>query len=174
MTRAWWRRNALAIGAVAVLLPLTGLTISGVEWWQMNQAQPVFATTVAAGDTVEYAGGTWGPAVVRSQAPGPDDDLPADGRLLVVEVPVDPHGKMLGCDVPALRELDGMQRRWQNALGDVDWDYRNPTVCPSDSTAPFTIEVPYLLPDGVSGPLGLDFALADELPGFLRLGVIVP
>jgi len=171
MTRRWWSRNALALTAVAVLAPVTGLMIIGNEWWGTYQAAPVFPTTVAPGDEISYAGATWGPATIHVRPDDPDSDLPEGTTVYVVEVPLDPDSGPVRCSPPTLRELEGGQRQWDDAVSFVDWDYERPTLCDSEAVGPFTIAVPFLVPDDAVGPFGVDFLLTDELPGFLRLVV---
>lgn len=167
VTAQWWRRNAVALAVTAVLLPTTAAVIGANEWWGVNQGRPVIPTAVDAGATAEYAGAAWGPARTGTVAAEVAADVPDGARALVVEVPVDPHGGILSCGVPMLRELSGEGRRWAHAMNDLDWTYDRPSQCPSDVTAPFTIEVPYLVPDDAVGPFGLEFTLADQLPGYL-------
>jgi hypothetical protein len=169
VTGRWWRRNAVALLAVALLLPTTAAVVGGNEWWAANQADPVFPTTVDAGATVDFGGATWGPARVGTAASDTADDAPAGARVVVIEVPVDPRGTILSCATPMLREAEGDGRRWSNALADVDWNYDNSSSCPSDEAVPFTIEVPYLVPDDATGPFGLELTLGDQLPGYLLL-----
>lgn len=171
MTRRWWRRNALALAAVAVLAPATGLVIIGNEWWGTYQAAPVFPTTVDPGEEISHAGATWGPATVRVRPDDPDVDLPEGTTAYVVEVPVDPDSAPVACSTPTLRELQGPRRQWDDAVSYVDWDYERPTLCDSEAVGPFTIAVPFLVPDDAVGPFGVDVVLADELPGFLRFVV---
>jgi hypothetical protein len=174
VTRAWWRRNAVALGAIVVLLPVTAAVITVNEWWGMNQAQPVFPTTVDAGATVDFGGATWGPVSVTETAPGPRDELPAGARLVTVEVPVDPHGVALGCSPPVLRDGEGAGRRFDNAANDVDWDYARSLGCDSERTGSYVLAAPFLLPaDAVSGFVA-DLTLSDELPRYLRFVVDVP
>ncbi len=169
MTARWWRRNAVALAAVAVLLPTTAAVVGGNEWWSANQADPVFPTTVDAGATVEYGGATWGPARWGTVAADTAADAPEGARAVVIEVPVDPHGRILSCSSPMLRETDGERRRWNNAIADVDWSYDRASSCPSDETTPFTIAVPYLVPDDATGPFSLELTVGDQLPGYLVL-----
>lgn len=171
VTARWWRRNAVALAAVAVLLPITAVVVGGNEWWNANQAGPVFPTTVDAGTTVDYGGATWGPARWGTVAADTASDAPAGARAVVIEVPVDPHGKILSCSTPMLRETNGEGRRWSDALADLDWNDDNPSSCPSDDAAPFTIEVPYLVPDDAAGPFDLELTLSDQLPGYLLLRI---
>lgn len=172
MSRGWWRRNAVALAAVAVLLPATGFVVTANEWWAINQSQPVFPTTAEAGARVMFADAEWGPASAEDWSAA-SVDLPPDAKVIVVEVPVDPGDATVACTAPVLRELGGAGRQWSEATYEVGWDDDRPTFCSSEVSGPFTIAVPFLLPADAEGPFGVDLTLGDELPGFLRL-VVVP
>lgn len=172
MRRGWWRRNALALGAVAILLPATVLIPMGVEWWRWSQADPVFPTTATAGESIDWAGASWGPATAVDETGAFAADAPAGTRVLVIEIPVDPAAETPGCTTPVLRELGGAGREWGAATTEVDWRYEQPSSCETGSEAPFTLEVPYLVPDDARGPFGVELTVPNELPGFLRLEVI--
>jgi len=165
----WWRRNAAALVAVAVLLPTTAAVIGAGEWWGANQGRPSIPTTIEARETGDFAGATWGPVRIGTPSADALADAPEGTRVIVVEVPVDPHGTTVSCGIPLLRETGGAQRRWNDALTDLDAGSRNPSQCPSDATAPFTIEVPYLVPSDAVGPFGLELTLGDQLPRYLLL-----
>jgi hypothetical protein len=173
MSRRWWRRNAVALAAVAVLLPVTALVIGGNEWWLVNQSRPVVPTTVPAGTGADWAGMRWGPATLRELPSDAEDGLPPGAKVVVVEVPVDPGGHPVACSAPVLRELDGAQRQWDDAASEVDWDYDRPTACVSDADGPYTVAAPFLIPGDAAGPFGVELTVVDELPAFLRL-VVVP
>lgn len=173
MTRRWWRRNAVALGAVAVLLPLTAVVIGGSEWWLVNQSRPVLPHTVPVGASADWAGMAWGPATATELPADAGSELPAGARVIVVEVPVDPGGDPVACGTPMLRELSGAQRQWSDATAEVDWDYDRPTGCVSDADGPYTVAAPFLVPDDAVGPFGVELTVVDRLPGFLRL-VVAP
>lgn len=165
----WWRRNAIALCATALLLPITALIVAGNEWWERNQGRPAFATTAAAGDSIRWADAAWGPASITDETASYAADVPGGAKLVVVRVRVDPQAPGLACSIPVLRELGGGQRQWSSALSDIDWAYELPTSCESEDRAPFVVSVPFLVPDDADGPFGIEFTVVDELPGFLRL-----
>ncbi len=174
MSGGWWRRNAVALAAIAVLAPATALIIGGAEWWTYNSGRPVIPVTVEATEPTMFAGAEFGPAtVVVDEAAA---DLPAGSRVLVVSVPVDAGSTGVACLRPELRELSGAQRQWSDAVFTIDWEAaeRRPTSCLSDLTGGYVLTVPFLVPDDVSGRLGVDIAIGDQLPRFLRLVVDAP
>lgn len=170
--RRWGRRNALALGAVAILLPAAVLIPTAVEWWRWSQNDPLFPTTAAAGERVVWAGAAWGPATAVDETGTYADDAPSGTRVIVVELPVDAEGETPDCATPVLRELGGQGRQWDAAVTEVDWPYEQPTYCETGSEAPFTVAVPFLVPDDARGPFGVELTVPDQLPGFLRLEVI--
>lgn len=164
--------------ALVVLVPVTVGVFVGWEWWKVARYEPTFATTAQQGSAVDVADITFGPATateVSLQGVRP----PEGTKILWVRVPVDRHGAATGCIVRGLRELHGQGRFWNEDSGDVGWDYRLFTACPMDRGSdlfppgPFQIDVPFIVPDDVAGPLGVEFVLPDELPSFVRL-VVAP
>lgn len=175
---AWWRRNRRALLAVVILIPLTVGVAGGWEFWKRVQGRPTFAVTAAAGSTIDFDGITFGPATA-AEVSSPAIDLAPDSKVISVSVPVDRHGAATACSIPVLRELGGQGRLWEADHQLLRWDSSLYTFCPSDPKwdsfpdGPFTIDVPFIVPDDVSGELGVEFTLIDELPRYLRL-VVVP
>lgn len=175
VTPGWWRRNAFALAAVAVLVPATAVVVGGNEWWDVYSSRPVFAQAVPSGDEATFGGATWGPATADFVSPGSDVDLPADARLIEVRVPVQPEDEPVSCFTPVLRELEGAGRQWDEADYDfsAEYDPEQSTSCPFDRSDPYTVVVRFLVPADAIGPFGLDFSMGDQLPRFLRL-VVAP
>jgi hypothetical protein len=177
VTRAWWRRNAVALIALPVLVALALGGMGGWEWWKQNQAEPIFPVTAAAGESIEFGDVTWGPATASVQTPSIDADMPPGAQLLAVEIPVDRHGEPTACSVRLLREVGGAERSWEADALQADWDYRKHTFCPTDPTADsypagrFSLEVPFFVPADATGPFEVEVVLSDELPRVLRLEV---
>ena len=173
----WLRRNALALSAVAVLLPVTAAVVVGNEWWSANSGRDVFPVTVAEGESARFGGISWGPARASDAEPGENAELPPRTKVIAVDIPVDRHGKATTCTVTGLRETSGAQREWQVDTKTTDWNYRLQTFCKSESTVesgqsgPFTLSLPFVVPDDIDGPLAVDLVVIDELPRFLRVEV---
>lgn len=172
----WWRRNRRAVIAVIILLPLTAGVAGGWEWWKRSQGRPTFAVVAPAGGTVDFGGITFGPATAQEIAV-PDVDLPEDSTIIAVDVEIDRHGATTACSTPVLRELGGEGRLWEADMSKVGWDSDYDTLCPSDPRqesfprGPFSIDVPFVIPDDVVGDLGVEFLVVDELPSYVRLVV---
>lgn len=62
----WWRRNALGLGALVVLIPLTVGVIAANEWSQYDAGHPTQPIIVQAGDAVRYDGAGSGRPVPSS------------------------------------------------------------------------------------------------------------
>lgn len=176
VTASWLRRNALALVATAVLVPATALVVGGNEWWGQSSHTDVFPVTVDAGDTADLSGTTYDPATITEPSDDPEWELPQATKVLSVEVPVRTGGEPAHCGTPTLRELSGGGRRWTDAPSPVDlpFDEDASVSCDPDRTGSYTIVVPFLVPDDVSGTLGIDLTVANELPRFLRFVVDVP
>lgn len=170
VTPGWWRRNTAALVAVALLVPATILVVGGPDIWDALRSRPLIPTTASPGESLDYAGASWGPAraIVRD-AP---DELPEDTKIIDVEVLVDPRSEDLTCSPPTLRELS-TDREWSDATWELQLDSApdRTTLCRIDGGGPFTLAVSYLVPDEAVGPFGLDLVLADETPSFLRFVV---
>jgi hypothetical protein len=174
--RQWLRRNAVALVAATVLVPATALIIGGSEWWAYYSGRDVFPVTVEPGEAAEFSGATYGPATITEFAEDPEWELPPGVKVLSAEVPIRTGDGPARCGTPTLRELAGDGRRWTVAPSPVDLPYDEDasSLCDSERTGTYTVAVAFLVPDDVSGLLGLDFTVVDELPRFLRLVVDVP
>lgn len=176
VTASWLRRNALALVAAAVLVPATALVIGGNEWWEYYAGRETFPVTVESGERADFSGATYGPATITEVAEEPEWQLPSGVKVLSAEVPVQPGDEPVRCSTPTLRELSGDGRRWTSAPFPVELPYDEDMwgSCDSERSGTYTIVVPFLVPDDVSGALGVDLAVANELPRFLRFVVDVP
>lgn len=167
---AWWRRNGIALLALAVLVPVGGIGVAQHERTALTGSGKDPVTADAAG-AVELAGITVGPARAEfeSRAGAPDGT-----RVVTVHLPVDTHGDDLSCLPPVLREADGLQRSWRESaleLGLDSFDAERPTSCPADGERWFTLVTSYLVPADATGPFDVDLTWADALPAFARLRV---
>ena len=57
----WWRSNAIALGALVVLVPAAALTMSWNEWAEIRQSTATEPIRVEPGDSVRYADAVVGP-----------------------------------------------------------------------------------------------------------------
>jgi len=143
---SWLRRNAAALGALAVLLPTATFVIGAQEWVTAEGYLPFSAIEVPAGDTTDYAGTTYGPATVRHATPADELDVPAGAMGLVLEFDIAPGDEAQLCSV-TLREAEGEQREWL-ATG-------NRAPCTSDATEPYEGSLAFVVPED-AGPFTAD------------------
>lgn len=167
----WWRSNAVALGALVLLVPATYAALMWNEWSDVRQNTATQPITVDPGDTVDYEGATIGPASAEfTELP----DIPQGTRVVTVTMHVDPGDPPLGCGPPELREVGGLQRQW-DARDDLgrEWDPDTTTLCSSEATGPYDLLLDYLVPDDVSGPFTVELFSASAAPLFVS-AVVAP
>ncbi|MCR2808647.1 MULTISPECIES: hypothetical protein [unclassified Microbacterium] len=172
MTVGWWRRNAVSLGLVAVLLPVTAGVVALNEWsdWDLGHAtKPI---TVEPGGAVDYAGAAIGPARARF---ADDPAAPEGTRLVSATVLVSPGTEPISCLSPQLREAGGAGRQWNEASAGLDrgYDPDRLTFCDSDLSIRYSLTLDYLVPEDAAGPFFIELASAAAIPQFVRL-VIEP
>ena len=74
--RGWLRRNALALGALILLLPGSAVVIGGQEWISYYGYRPISAVAVAAGESVAFAGAEFGPVTLDDATSEFRDQVP--------------------------------------------------------------------------------------------------
>ena len=166
----WWRRNAVALGALVVLGPALGATVAWHEWSEADSGIPAAPVVVEPGQDARYGEATVGPAV----ADFVDDPLgPSDAKVLRVQIDIDPETSGLACAEPMLRELEGAQREWDADTSSLttDWDPLRPASCSSDLTEPYTLDVRYVVPRDAVGPFGVDVISSELWPDNVRFVV---
>lgn len=161
----WWRSNALALGALVVLVPATYAALTWNEWSPVLQNSGSQAITLQPGDEVEYAGATIGPASAEfTELP----DMPAHSRVVTVTLHIDPGDPPIACDKPQLRELGGSGRTW-NLREDLgrDWNPDLKTFCDREVEQPYELLIDYLVPDDASGPFVVELKSVEGWPQFV-------
>lgn len=176
MTMGWWRRNAVALAAVAVLVPATAAAISVNVWSEFDSGRPSRPIPVAQGSTAAYAGARVGDASARF-----DDEVegvPRGARVVAVTVdvdppPVDPDARFGFLCTLTLRESTGAHRAWKDASLSVDrpYDAERVTSCDPAVAEPYTLSMDFLVPEDAMGPFDVDFAVAGALPSVVRLAI---
>ncbi|GAA1924232.1 hypothetical protein GCM10009775_15710 [Microbacterium aoyamense] len=152
MTRGWWRSNALALGAIAVLAPVTAVVISLNAW----QDLPAMHTrAVAVGETAEYAGADVGPLRASFDRV---EGAPPGARVIAVELELDPRRSEFACLPPELVEASGQGRRWIESSLSLDrpYDPERVTYCDTSQPGPYTLSLDYVVPSDASGPFVLE------------------
>lgn len=170
MTHGWWRRNAAALAAVVVLVPVTVGVIAANEWSDGDLGHPTKATTVDAGDSAIYGGAIIGPANAEFTD---DAGIPPGARVVHATVLITPADEPISCLSPLLRETGGAQRQWDEASFELDRDYdlALKTSCDSELPIRYSLTLDYLVPEDATGPFALELSTGDALPQFVRLVV---
>lgn len=158
--RGWWRRNAVALVALAVLVPAT---FGGAAWWEWKYAypdsgKPLFAVEPGKSGTVDLEGATWGPAKAKVITDTSGLDVPEGAQLVLVGVDVDPTGnKAPTCWSPTLVE-QSTGRTWETARGEIgltsssdEPDSCVPTL-EGETAEPYQLILPFIVPDEAEGP----------------------
>ena len=164
--RGWWKTNALALGALVVLLPAGAVAIGWNDWTAanstaLNRVTPVIAS---AGETVELSGATWGP--IRSASIDDTEGMttPPNTRVIGVAIPVKPDpvdpgspGDPVKCDSPLIIE-QSTGRQWNESSVELGFDYSSTeySECDSTVTEPYEIIVPFAIPEDAEGPFWID------------------
>lgn len=167
----WWRSNAIALGALVVLVPTAALTMSWNEWSGIRQGTATEPIRVAPGESVRYADALVGPVSAKfTELPL----VPQDARVVTVTVPVDPGEPAIACSPFVLKEAHGAGREWtpRDDLG-REWDSERRTFCDDEATAPYEVELDYLVPEDASGPFTVEFGSAGSYPEFVS-AVVAP
>jgi hypothetical protein len=178
----WLRRNAFALGAVVVLVPVTlGVTFSN-DWGRYYSTRPSQPIEVDAGSAADFAGTGWRVDSTRRVAGGSPEalaaHLPGGSDLVVVTVEVTPReldeeGASTFCEV-RLEEQDGgeLARSWGDAtLEPIDFEGADGVEngCTPDLTGPYRFEALFVIPASVDSALALHLEVSDELPRYLSL-----
>ncbi|WP_404429290.1 hypothetical protein LG299_08765 [Microbacterium lacus] len=164
----WWRRNAVALGVLVVVLPATFVTVASQESAQRGGAShDVF---VALGESVKYAGATVGPA----QAEINDDPAaPRGTRVVAVTVEIDPDPtNPIACLSPQLHEVGGLQRAWNERSVELNRGFdEDITSCSSEESLPYSLRLEYVVPEDATGPFTVDVNSVEGWPDLARLRV---
>ncbi|MBB4141135.1 hypothetical protein BKA10_002929 [Microbacterium invictum] len=169
MRRGWWRRNAAALAALVVLVPVTVLVVGGNEWREYYGFRASMPVEVASGERTTYAGAEFGGAdIAPLTAEGLE--VPEGARAFLVTVEVAPTTTTPPSCLPlSLHEQGGAQREWSVDASLRWYDRDRPSGCDSLATGPYTIATPFLVPDDATGPFFVDLFVVGEAPRFLRV-----
>lgn len=176
MSSRWWRRNAVALVALAVLVPATAVAIGWREWTAAYEGGLQRSRPIMAGDdgTVQLDGAVFGP--VKSGIFTEDDDLPVpDGAIVVaVKIPVDntDAAEPVGCSAPVLVE-QSTGRQWSEMSLDLGlpYDPDAPAFCDTTQEGSYEMLVPFIVPEDAEGSFWVDVAPYDSAPSFARFSI---
>lgn len=156
---SWWRRNTVALIALALLVPATAAAVGWQEWYQYFGfgARAVTPVVVPEDETTDLAGAAWGPIRGGEIDDVSGLDVPEKTRLIAVAVPVDPESEGVGCEAPVLVE-QSTGREWSPVRAEIglDWSADEPETCLSEQASPYELIVPFVVPADVEGPFWVD------------------
>lgn len=168
---SWWRRNRLALVALAVLIPGTAVGIGWHEWHQYYgfDARPFQPVVVEDGDTAELLGATWGPVRGGELDDLSGFDVPADVKVIAVGIPVDAGATGVSCSTPVLVHQE-TGREWGTARAEIGLlsDPDEPESCVKSEKGSYELIVPFVVPDDVEGPFWVDVWPQEAGGSFLR------
>lgn len=168
---SWWRRNRLALIALAILVPGTAAGIGWHEWHQYYgfEARPFQPIVVEEEGTADLAGATWGP--IRGGEIGDTSglDVPDDATVIAVGIPVAAGTDGVRCDGPVLVDQT-TGREWRTARSEIGLlsDSAEPEFCLKSQTGDYELILPFVVPDDVEGPFWVDVWPQEAGGSFLR------
>lgn len=148
VTARWWRRNAVALGALVVLVPLSLWAFDTIEVGAVRTAD----RAVAAGEQTRVADWTLGPATIES-LDRTQVGAPAGTDPVVVTIRVDAGDEDVGCSAPTVTE-QATGRQWRTVYT-LDWTAGDDqqTFCNSEVVAPYDLVYTVMLSHDATGPL---------------------
>lgn len=166
--RAWWRRNAVSLIALAVLVPTTIVVIGFQEWRVYYVGRHWQHVPVEPGGTIEVAGATIGPATIAAVPASAGIEVPQGARALAVLVTLAPGDEPLSCMPPQLVDVSTGDS-WGPTYAPLGWEGEQSCF---ELTAPTALHIPYLVPAD-AGPFAIDVEVlhpGGELPRLLLDG----
>lgn len=180
----WWRRNALALALAAALLAATVGITSWKEWTDYFGLRPTQPIAVDVAAPAEFAGATW--QLVDLLAGTSDDvaSIPEGTTMLLARVQITPGAETLadgtapGCRIWLASQGGAHGDREWNTAAQRPIGYTTSAgyeaSCVPGATAPYTLEVPFIVPTepaGDTGALSLVIEVPEQLPKHLRLAL---
>ena len=164
MTRAWWRRNAVALAVIALLVTVGLFAVDTLEFGTVRNAE----REVAAGAVTSIADWDFGPVTIEP-AEAADVGAPSGTEPVVVTIRVDRGHRFLGCTAPAIVE-PATGRNWMSVTT-LDWvpPVGAQTTCTSRTGVPYDLVALVLLPGGVGDDLVVELSTASNAAGGLDL-----
>lgn len=171
MTARWWRRNAVALIALVVLVPASVWAFDQIEGGLARSAEHA----VAPGDVLRVGDWAFGTPTVESVDPE-EVGAPPGSDPVIVRVPVTPGREDVVCERPSLVD-PATGREWTTSFGlDTPRGLDDPAFCSGESAAPFDLATLVLLPGGGDALDRLTVVLpvrlsADEVRSVFRFDV---
>lgn len=160
MTGGWWRRNAIALGALAALVLVGIYAVTTIEFGFVRNAE----RTVAAGESTDIADWGFGDVKVESLDPQTVGAPPGTDPVLVT-IHVDRGHRPLTCTSPTITE-PATGRMWAT-ITTLDWQAPedDQVTCTSRTGIPYDLVATVLLPDDVGDDLVVGLSTASQTGG---------
>lgn len=165
----WWRRNAPALVALAVLVPVTAGVIAWQEFHTSFDGRHWQVTTVRAGASIELGGATIGPATLVAVPADAGLDAPEASLALAAQLTVVPGAEPVSCARPRLVE-PATGREWESEYAPLGWS--GEASC-YEATSPVFLYVPFVVPAD-AGPFAVELEILHDGPELLHLLVDGP
>lgn len=173
----WLRRNAIALGAVIVLVPASLFVTFSSDWlsyWEQRASSPV---AVERGVDVGFGGAEWRVTEVqriRSTELPADAGAPPGTDAVVVSVEVSPgEATPPSCLLTLEETREGAPTRsWSADTGagiDLGLGLDVPQFCDSEATGDYTMQAVFVVPADTGDALRLNVEVVDELPRYLSV-----
>lgn len=170
----WWRRNAVALGALAILTPVTFGAVAWDGWQDYYLFRNTLPVNVAEGNSIDLIDTTWGPIRASELADITGFEVPPGSKVIAAAIPVGPHEESPSCYAPSLvQQSTGI--RWSAArtyLG-LASSSEEPERCVVDETdsSPYEMIVPFVVPGDVEGPFWVEVAPVEASPDVIRFWI---
>lgn len=154
MSRAWWRRNAVALAVLVVLVPAGLFALDAIEFGAVRNAE----REIAAGASTSVADWDFGPVRI-DPVDAVEVGAPSGTEPVLVTIRVDRGHRFLGCTAPAIVE-PATGRSWMSVTT-LDWvpPVGAQTTCTSRTGIPYDLVALMLLPDSEGRSVGDDLVV---------------
>jgi hypothetical protein len=171
----WLRRNAIGLGATALLLPAAIWVSFSDGWKESRSSEPHRPIAAAAGLTAPYAGAEWRLDQVTRHQDHAGEPLPDGADLVVVRIEVTPadaeaRESLAGCRV----QLSDGETHWTSPSSELlDWRTEPGASwsCTGEDIADssYLVEKAFLVPSGAAHTGEVQVIFATLLPEFITL-----
>ena len=168
VNRGWWRRNAIALVAIAVIVPVGVFALDGLEFAAVRNSE----RTIVDGMTTEIADWGFGPVTIESVSPEAVGAPPGTDPVEVT-IHVDRGHRPLSCFSPTITE-PATGRSW-STIRSLDWELPADAqeTCTSRTGIPYDLVSIVLLPDDVGDRLIVGLTTSSNAAGPLDLRIDV-
>lgn len=174
---SWWRRNAVALGALVVLVPASLVVIAGNEWADYYLYRSTVPVDAQVDGTIELGNATWGPVRSVEITDTVDYTVPDGVKVIAVAVPVDPGDEAPSCMAPQLVE-QSTGRQWNEMRLELGIPYSleesASCVVPTDDDPaldPYELILAFGVPDDAEGPFWVEVSPAESMPRLARFSI---